>query len=269
MSLKLDGEGLLNRQVYRAVLTAIESGVLQHGERLWSSRSLQQRFGVSRNVVLMALAQLTAEGHLEARRGAGTYVNAGTGKLAPQRRQAAMPRWTLDGVGAALAGQPRFDIGGSQPQFTGREFRYDFRYARTHLPAATQLDWMRLERRDARVAFERCNPAGHPDLRRAVAAYLRRSRGVITAEEDVLITSGGQEVLDLTVRLFASQRATVVVEDPHYRPFSMLAASYGARVHALPVDEQGMQVEGLPKRHCALAYLTPNHQFPCGTVLSL
>jgi GntR family transcriptional regulator / MocR family aminotransferase len=269
VSLKLDGDGPLNRQVYRAIRTAIERGVLEHGERLWSSRLMQQRFAVSRNVILMALTQLIAEGHLEARRGAGTFVNARAAGLVSVRQAASLRQWPVDGVGAALSVQPGFDIGGAQAQFVGREFRYDFRYARTYVPPATLMDWTRLDRRDNRSAFERCHATGHPDLKHAVAAYLRRSRGVVADEADILITSGAQEALDLTVRLFASRRATVLVEDPHYRPFSMLAASHGARIHALAVDAQGLDIEGLPKRRCALAYLTPNHQFPCGSVLSV
>jgi GntR family transcriptional regulator / MocR family aminotransferase len=269
MSLKLDGDGPLNRQVYRAVLAAIHGGALRHGERLWSSRSLQMRLGVSRNVILMALAQLTAEGYLEARRGAGTFVNASALSPASPRRTAATPRWAWAQLGNSLQAQPGFDIGGGQPQFLGREFRFDFRYARTHLPAATQADWLRLERRAGRHAFERCSVVGHVELQHAVAAYLRRSRGVVAAAPDVLITSGAQEALDLTVRLFAGKRATVVVEDPHYRPVSMLASACGAHVQPIAVDEHGLDVEALPNRRCAFIYLTPNHQFPNGSVLSL
>jgi GntR family transcriptional regulator/MocR family aminotransferase len=267
MSLKLDGVGALHRQVYRAVLSAIAGGALRDGERLWSSRSMQQRLGVSRNVVLMALSQLIAEGHLQARRGSGTYVNARAATLA--QPLPAMRRWALQGTGAVLAGQPRFDIGGTQPQFLGREFRFDFRYARTHMPAATQIDWMRLARRDAHCAFERCPPAGHVELQQALAAYLRRSRGVVTAPHDILITSGAQEALDLTIRLFISPRATLLIEDPHYRPVSLLALAQGGRVRTLAVDEHGLCTEKLPKQRCALAYVTPNHQFPTGHVLSL
>ncbi len=269
MSLKLDGEGALNRQVYRAILDAIDTGVLQHGERIWSSRFMQQRFGVSRNVILVALARLTAEGHLEARRGAGTYVSHRSMTPAAPSRLAIARQWSLDGIGAVLDEQPDFDIGGAQTQLTGGEYRYDFRYARTHVPVATRMDWLRLDRGHAGLAFDRCGPTGHTDLKRAVAAYLRRSRGVVAAQEDVLITSGGQEALDLTIRLFASKRTTVVVEDPHYRPVSMLAAAHGARVQAVPVDEHGLRVDLLPNRHCGLIYITPNHQFPTGSVLSL
>jgi GntR family transcriptional regulator/MocR family aminotransferase len=268
MSLKLDGAGSLNRQVYRAVLTAIDGGVLRQGERLWSSRVLQLQLGVSRNVILMAVAQLTAEGYLEARRGAGTYVNARPLGHSAQR-EITQRSWALAEAGSALQAHPPFDIGGAQPQFLGREFQYDFRYARTHLPAATRTDWMRLERSEARSAFERCGACGHAELQRAVAAYLRRSRSVIAAAADVLITSGAQEALDLTARLFIGRRTTVIVEDPHYLPFSMLAVACGARIHKVAVDEHGIDVAALPVRRGALICLTPNHQFPSGAVLSL
>ena len=268
MSLELDGDGALNRQVYRAVLAAIASGTLRRGERLWSSRQLQQHLGVSRNVVLMALSQLIAEGHLETRRGAGTYVSSHPVPKAARRPSAAR-KWRLGNAAAALAAQSRFDIGGLHLQALGQEFRFDFRYARTHLPTATQMDWIRLTRRDSRFAFERCSPTGHPELQRAVAAYLRRSRGVVADPQDILITNGVQEALDLTVRLLVPAGATVVVEDPHYRPFSLLAHAHGAKVLPLPVDEHGLRTEGLPeKRRCALAYVTPSHQFPTGHVLS-
>jgi len=184
-----------------------------------------------------------------------------------QCRCAVADQCRCDLLGALLP-RGRFRGHGSHRQQT-QQARLDFRYARTHLPAATQTDWLRLERRAGRHAFERCSAVGHPHLQRALAAYLRRSRGVVVAETDVLITNGGQEALDLTVRLLAGKRATVVVEDPHYRPVSMLASACGAQVQTVAVDEHGLDVAALPNRRCALLYLTPNHQFPCGSVLSL
>ena len=74
MLVSLSSDGPLHLQIYRAFREAILAGQLAPGERLPSSRSEARLLGVSRNVVLQAYAQLTAEGYLTGNVGSGTYV---------------------------------------------------------------------------------------------------------------------------------------------------------------------------------------------------
>ncbi|MEQ9002797.1 MAG: winged helix-turn-helix domain-containing protein, partial [Pseudomonadales bacterium] len=89
MHLTLDGQGTLTDQLSRALREAIRSGRAAPGLRLPASRSLAATLGVSRNVVMGAFAQLTAEGYLEARQGSGTRVAPGLAPLAPPHRPSA------------------------------------------------------------------------------------------------------------------------------------------------------------------------------------
>ncbi len=86
MWLRLDGEGTLHRQVYRALRTEILGGRLAPGERLPSSRALAEELRVARNTVLPALDQLIAEGCLETRERSGTFVTESLPANRPPRR---------------------------------------------------------------------------------------------------------------------------------------------------------------------------------------
>jgi GntR family transcriptional regulator/MocR family aminotransferase len=86
--------------------------------------------------------------------------------------------------------------------------------------------------------------------------------------DDVLVTSGTQQALDLIARVLVSPGDTVAVEDPGYQPARDLFAALGARVVGVPVDAEGLVVDELPPG-ARLVYTTPSHQFPLGGAMSL
>jgi GntR family transcriptional regulator/MocR family aminotransferase len=150
----------------------------------------------------------------------------------------------------------------------------DFRYgepAYADLPLAT---WARLlGRRARRLSVKRLAyqpPGGAPELREALAGYLARARGVACSPEEVVVTQGSQQAIDLTMRLLVDPGDTVVIEEPHYTGFTLCAAAAGAKPAFVATDEQGLRSDELeavgPAR---LACVTPSHQFPAGGVLSL
>jgi GntR family transcriptional regulator/MocR family aminotransferase len=111
-------------------------------------------------------------------------------------------------------------------------------------------------------------PAGHPELRAAIARYLSLGRGVAADPDDVVVTHGTQQALDLVARVLLEPGDVVAVEDPGY-PFAReLFASYGARVVPVRVDGDGLVVAEVPER-ARLVFTTPSHQFPMGPPLSL
>jgi GntR family transcriptional regulator/MocR family aminotransferase len=105
-------------------------------------------------------------------------------------------------------------------------------------------------------------------LRRELAGYLARARGVRCDPEQILVVSGVAQAVDLTARLFLDRGDTVLLEEPHYTAARQAFEAAGARLATAPVDDQGLV---LPERmrRCKLAYVTPSHQFPTGAVLSL
>jgi GntR family transcriptional regulator / MocR family aminotransferase len=260
LHISLAGRGDLAARIYRGLRDAILDGRLRPGDRLPATRELARSLVVSRNTVATAYERLTAEGFLTARVGSGTYVaevplarrprRAGRGGLRPRPGWTARPR-PVSGQAAA----PRWDfrVGIPDPEL----FPFD--------------TWRRLVNQELRLTAHApgtyAGPAGHPALRVAIARYVGLARSVPADPDDVLVTSGTQQALDLIARVLVSPGDTVAVEDPGYLPAHDLFVSLGARVVGVPVDAEGLVVDELPA--AKLVYTTPSHQFPLGGAMSL
>ncbi|MBE8521035.1 PLP-dependent aminotransferase family protein [Amycolatopsis sp. H6(2020)] len=256
----LAGRGDLSVRIYRQLRDAVLDGRLRAGERLPPTRELARRLAVSRNTVAVAYDRLTADGFLTGRVGAGTYVCAEL--PAPKPRKAPSARgpqpkavWRSLPSPAAATPDPAFDF-------------------RVGIPDATlfPLDtWRRLlarELRDIAGFAHYAEPGGHPGLRAAIARHVGVSRSVRAGADDVLVTQGAQQALDLLARVLLEPGDRVAVEEPGYRMARLLFASHGAEVVGVPVDGEGLDVAALPSR-TKLVYVTPSHQFPLGTPMSL
>ncbi len=114
-----------------------------------------------------------------------------------------------------------------------------------------------------------CDPLGYPPLRDAVAGYLSTSRGVKCAPEQVMIVSGVQEALDLVARLFLNPGDQVAMEDPGYVGAALVFEAARAKISAMPLDGEGMELREPGLRGARLVYVTPAHQFPLGITMSL
>lgn len=247
------GQGLA-RQLYQGLRGRILTGELAAGVRLPASRELARLLGVSRNTVTAAYEQLLAEGFLDSRPGDGTYVvpvtQALTAPDATVRATPAPPASVPPGAPCAFrVGLPAVDL----------------------FPFAT---WARLQQRfwrqpePALLGYR--EPGGELRLRRLLSAYLRQARGLVCAPEQILITSGAQQAIELCARLLLAPGARAAMEDPGYRAAGLALQSGGARLQGVAVDGAGLVVEqlaGLPD--CRLVYVTPSHQYPTGAVLSL
>jgi len=283
--LGLDGSGTLQRQTYRALRQMILSGGLPPGRRLPSTRALARDAGVSRNTVLEAYAQLVAEGYAVARAGSGTYVAEA---LPEEALHAERVRGGRSGpaapAGAARASRrrsawlARLRRAAPRPGLSWRLARerlpIDFRYgepAYADLPIAA---WSRALARRARRARVRdlaySPPGGAPELRRALAQYLSRARGVDCDPEQVIATPGVPQGIDLVTRAFVDPGDRVAVEEPGYGGTTLALEAAGARIVPVPVDEDGLRIERLARlAPVRLVCVTPSHQFPTGAVLPL
>jgi GntR family transcriptional regulator/MocR family aminotransferase len=251
----------LTGEIYRQLRAAIVAGRLRAGDRLPPTRELARRLSVSRGTVAVAYDRLGGEGFVTSRVGDGTFVSPW---IVPGERVAraadgalrARPVWEHIPVSAAFAAPARYEF-------------------RTGLPDARRFpfeQWRRLVSRELRASAvgrgEYGDPAGLPALRGAIARHVGVSRGVAAAPGQVTVTSGTQQALDLIARVLLVSGDRVAVEDPGYAPARRLFESLGLAVTGVPVDEDGLVVDALPAR-TRLVYVTPSHQYPLGTVLSL
>jgi GntR family transcriptional regulator / MocR family aminotransferase len=259
----LVGRGNLTGEIYRQIRQAILDGRLAAGDRLPATRELARSLAVSRSTVTAAYERLLGEGLAEARAGAATLVSGQVvraGREAPRSRAAGalQPRPVWDAVSVLVA----FD----------ESAKFDFRMG---IPDATlfpHLTWRRAVARALRASEKSAAfyapSAGLPALRVAIAEHIAISRSVKAAAEDLVITNGTQQALDIVARVLLEPGDVIAVEDPGYRPALQLFRSLRARVVGVPVDAEGLVVERLPPNARAV-YVTPSHQFPLGVAMSL
>jgi GntR family transcriptional regulator/MocR family aminotransferase len=112
------------------------------------------------------------------------------------------------------------------------------------------------------------HPAGHRDLRVAIIHHLGTARGLQATADDIVITNGTQQALDVIARATLSPGDKIAVEDPGYAPPRQLFKALGLRVVGVPVDRDGLVVDALP-RGVRAVYVTPSHQYPLGVVMAL
>ncbi|MFI7386618.1 PLP-dependent aminotransferase family protein [Streptomyces sp. NPDC049813] len=252
----------LTQQIRRA----LADRRLPVGSRLPATRVLAGELGVSRGVVTEAYQRLIEDGHLAGRGRNGTFVvgapaaAAAAGPAAPARPP------SPHAVFAAAPGADVFDT------MRAARARIDLSPGLPDLAAFPRTAWLRAERRvlDRLAASDLGygDPRGVPALRRAVAHWTARNRGVLVDPGDVLVVAGTAQTLTLVGQVLhgAGVRA-VAVEDP---------GSLGARQHLrncrldtppVAVDAEGLRVDDLRATGAAAVLLTPAHQFPTGVVL--
>jgi GntR family transcriptional regulator/MocR family aminotransferase len=256
----------LSRQVYHRLREGILRGSPRAGERLPSSRDLADQLHVSRTVVLLAYDQLLAEGFVEGRHGSGTYVCEGlTSKDQSVARTGAKVRLSRFGVRAEAAAAQAVN-----PNAAAKVLRYDFSYRRPPVERFPFESWQRILTRRSRNApvrmLDYSSPSGSMELRKAIAEHLRRSRAVVCEPSQVIVVNGSQQALDLVARVLVERGDVAVIEDPQYQGARDAFLAAGARLHSIAVDHDGLVPTKLPKR-ARLAFVTPSHQFPTGTIL--
>lgn len=245
-------------QLARRLRHAIEQGTIRSGTRLFGSRQLAKRLGLGRNTVTLAFEQLIAEGYLDARGGAGTFVAAVDAQRAGRKLGALRPPparvrqmvslrsyfGAATGAGALRPGMP--DL--------------------SRFPAAT---WKRCARR-ALTIYDRDlgygAASGLRSLQEAIATHVRQFRGVAAQPEQIIIVEGAQAALHLAALVLSSPGDAVAIEDPCYALALAAFELDGLKVRPVRVDSHGIDPGRLPPR-ARLAFVTPTHQFPLGGTL--
>lgn len=260
--------GNLKSQLYGQLKRAILTRRLEQGEQLLPSRVLAEETGVSRNTVLRAYDQLVAEGYVESRQGSGLYVSriekSAQPRVSRSRNQRIKRSKLAERVGS---------LSSSVLHRNNRKgCRYEFLYGEPSYENFPHEAWARMLGKVARDVTQSqlsYTPfQGIPALREQVAGYLKRARGINCTPEDIVIVHGTQDAIDLTVRMLIDEGDTVILEHPFYRGFFKAARGAGAHIQFVDVDEQGLDSTRFDES-AKLAFVTPSHQFPTGSVMSI
>ncbi|MFF5897510.1 PLP-dependent aminotransferase family protein [Streptomyces argenteolus] len=248
-----DGRALVV-QLVETLREAVLSGLLPPGERLPSTRTLAQDLSVSRTVTAEAYVRLEAEGFLESRSGSGTYV-APLNEAA--RQMVAAPALPAVSDRTASAARPALSLrtGGTGPVQEGTD--------------GWAQAWRATARTTAPTRYQ--ESAGLPGLRAEIAAYLARARGLVCAPDDIVVTTGTTQSMDLVLRTLLRPGDTVACENPGHPVVRSLIRTHGSDSVPVPVDDDGARVDVLAGIDPAprLMHVTPSHQFPLGSRMSV
>ncbi|MGF6775028.1 PLP-dependent aminotransferase family protein [Paraburkholderia sp. GAS334] len=279
------------RQVLRLMQQAILTGQFPPGAKLPSSRTLAGDLGIARNTVLHVYDQLTAEGYVISTTGSGTYVAdtrpdsaavsarrippsvvapAGANSTATAAGEATLPpQAPRERRGLSSRGSRLIDKAGVSLKQWGAFMPGVPDVA--EFPART---WSRLQAR----LWKEANPdlltyapgGGYRPLRRALSDYLRVARSVNCTPDQIIITTGIHQSIDLAVRLLTDVGDRAWVEEPCYWGARSVLQSSGLTLVPVPIDEEGLNpreqdLQNPPR----LALVTPSHQYPLGMVMSL
>jgi 2-aminoadipate transaminase len=261
-SLQLDEslETPLYRQLYEKLKLAIEQGVLEPDERLPATRELAGQLGVNRQTVSSAYELLESEHLIRGEVGRGSFVNG----AAP----AAAVAWEWDGWLGPAPGTPAGTLSDVAVSFAV------VRPAGGQLPLEEFRACARevIAEPEAARLLQLGAAAGYAPLR----GYLleqARAEGAAKAADDLIITNGCQNALDLLQRVMVPAGATVALEEPVYAGLREVFARGGARLVGVPVTERGLDLEVLARvllrERPRLLVVTSNFQNPTGTTLTL
>jgi GntR family transcriptional regulator/MocR family aminotransferase len=259
------GGAPLFRQVYLQIRSAILAQRLRPGSKLPSTRELALQLAVSRSAVVSAYEQLLAEGYASGKVGSGTYVSSDLPAPIEGRRpkRVAGPK--------AMEVLPVADFVDVTVQSDERPFNL----GRTLVDARTTELWRKLSARVFRSLghshFGYSDPRGLRELRSAISDYLRAARAVRCDPEQIVVTAGTQQAIDLVIRVLQQADLQAWVEDPGYSLTRQALLAAGVKTFPIPVDGQGLDVRfGIRSAAKARAvFVTPSHQFPTGVVLSM
>lgn len=306
--LKLVRDQQLQQQLFDQLRDLIVSGRLRPGSRMPSSRMMAEQFAISRMTVLLTYERLVAEGHLETRPAAGTFV---------ARAQCPVSSRPSDGASAlSLAHPPPNPRTISSPDVTA-PLEHDRPAvlapdARVGAPDPSLFPVQRwrslmrqaLDRFGAHLGAD--HPAGNPALREAIASWLSTSRGLAVSAGQVMLVRGRQQALHVVAHLashpcegrratrqhpgqlagcpmaaasghgtqddpmasHATDRPCIVVEDPCDADAAAALAGGGAVLRRIPVDAAGLRTDLLPNEDAILIHVTPEHQRPLGAILA-
>jgi len=237
----------LYKQLYEEIKQAIISGKISVGVKLPSKRKLSDFLDISQTTVELAYGQLVAEGFIEARDRKGYYAQA-------------------------IEELAYLDLPQEEPvQAEHFVYHYDFNSGKIDTQSFPFAAWRKIAKEVMDEGNHELLLSGHPqgdeELRQEIARYLFQSRGVVCDKEQIIIGSGTEQLMPLLIRLL-DKNIVYGFENPGYPLTHSIFAHHDRKAVPIAVEEDGIDISELEDSSVDVAYVTPSHQFPSGSVLS-
>lgn len=250
----------LYRQLAESIRTLVESGSISVGDRLPATRELAGLLGLNRATVSSAYAMLEQSGLIEGHVGRGSFVAAhlGPGTDAKMDWESILPPVAPS---AGYAHGIAISFANSRPSenaFPLAQFR--------------RLSKQVVDSPEVAAILQLGSPHGYPPLRRFLSDQAARQR-IARPGDDLIVTNGCQQALDLIARLFVHANTVVVLEDPVYHGLLRVFTRTGAKIVPIAVDAAGINLDLLRdtmERHRPrVVVVTPSFQNPTGVSVTL
>lgn len=273
LELNRDSHVPLYAQIVSEVRRRMNDGALKIGDRLPANRELARSLGVNRNTVTTAYAELAADGLISSRVGSGTYISRLPAASPPAKLHTPSSPMPWD---ALLALQTRDNW---LTEMSSLEQRRDGTSLALALPSAElfPLDEFRRSvdhvlRKQGRVLLQLGATSGYAPLQEYIASQLALTGAMVTADE-VLITNGCQQSLDLIRQILVEPGDEVAIENPTYPGALSVFCGSGSKYVSVPVGEKGMDLnvleDILSQRRAKLIYVVSSFQNPTGATMDL
>jgi GntR family transcriptional regulator / MocR family aminotransferase len=260
----------LYRQVRRAIEHGIASGVFDIHHRLRSSRELAIDLAVSRNTINLAYQELIAEGFVQSHERSGMFVNPEMLGAAAAETHPTVPRidWST-----RIRPHPDADIPEIEKTRDWHRYPYPFLAGQIDIRSFPARAWVRclrdaLYHPHAYASLQDSVASDDPMLIEMIRQQLLPSRGIEAGPDEILVTVGSQQGLDLVGRALLGPGHRVAIENPGYLDARHIFIRTGATVFGIDVDYHGL----CPPDTLAgteLIYLTPSHHHPTNVTLGI
>ncbi|MEP2718850.1 PLP-dependent aminotransferase family protein [Pseudophaeobacter sp.] len=250
-------------QICAAIRTRATSGALEQGGKLPPTRVFATELGVSRSTIVTAYEQLVAEGYLSSQQGSGYRLcTSGEVEFAQKADVATQ---------MAGAGQKTPDPAGPEGGEAKPGEALPFRAGSPDMRLFPYRQWAktvaRICRANPQAMFVGSSGFGALSLRQAICDHVAEWRGISARPEQVIVTAGATDALQICLHALSEEEDSVALENPGYKPLLSFLTAQGLRPEYLAVDENGAVLPS-GTRASRLAILTPSHQFPLGGAMS-
>ena len=233
-------------QLYRQIRDDITRQIFRFGDKMPSKRMIAEDTGVSVITAEHAYELLLDEGYLESRERSGYYVVYREADVFPV---------------ADKNGRERRKPGNSDRRWMNTEEREDFPF-----PGYARIMRRVITEYGERIMVKSPNQ-GLPELRRAIADYLARSRGILVGPEQIVIGSGAEYLYSLIVQILG-RNVVYGLESPSYAKIAKVYQANGATCEFLPLGEEGILSEALSRTSAGVLHVTPFNSYPTGITAS-
>ncbi len=247
--LRSRGTSSLYEFLYQSIREDIARGRIPCGTKLPSKRNLAQHLDIGVATVTAAYDQLITEGFVRTEQRRGYFVED-------------VSEFRCKSVASQVKGSY-----GEDP-----EYFVDLKANRTSVSLFPATVWGRYMREALSLPSDnllRSIPFnGLPELRRAIASYLRRTRGMDVSPDCIIIGAGSEYLYGRLLQMLGPT-TTFAMENPGYRKFAAISKAFGNPWRPVPIDESGLRVDELEESGADVVHVSPANHFPTGIVMPI